>query len=162
MPCLSRIAAHLNQRFAHGGIQLPPADLAQRRRGQLSQSGWSIGYLFGADEQGDYRDDYAHHPVSGDEHRRLRANGERECLPALHGPDPDRDDPAATPCASRAWQAENQRIAALLMAKGFGVPGGAPGVPVRTRGRPSTPPGEAHARPGLVTRAHPGASRVYG
>ena len=69
MPYLSRIAAHFNQHVAHWGIQLPPADLAQRRRGQLSQSGWSIGYLFGANERGDYLNYYAHHPVSGDEHR---------------------------------------------------------------------------------------------
>ena len=139
MPYLSQIAAHCNQRFAHGGIQRPPADLAQRRRGQLSQYGWSIGYLFGTAEQGDYLDDDAHHPVSGNEHRRLRANGERECLPAVQWPDPDQDDPAATPCASRAWQAENQRIAARLTAKGFGIPAGAPGVPVRTRGRANHP-----------------------
>lgn len=141
MPYLSRIAAHFNRRFAHWGIQLPPADLAQRQRGQLSQSGWCIWYLFGADEQGDYLDYYAHHPVSGDEHRRLRTNGGRECLPALHwpDPDPDRDDPAETPPPADALWAENQRIAALLTAKGFGVPAGAPGVPVHTRGRPLHP-----------------------
>ena len=139
MPYLSRIAAHFNQRFAHWGIQLPPADLAQRRRGQLSQSGWCIWYLFDADEQGDYLDYYAHHPVSGDEHRRLRANGGRECLPALQWPDPERDDPAETPCESRALRAENLRIAALLTAKGFGIPAGAPGVPVRIRRRPNHP-----------------------
>ena len=104
MPYLSRIAAHFNQHFAHWGIQLPPADLAQRRRGQLSQSGWSIGYLFGANE--------------------------------LQWGDPDRDDPAANPCESRAWQAKNRRSAALRTAKGFGIPDGAPGVPVRPRGQP--------------------------
>ena len=139
MPYLSRIAAHFNQRFAHWGIQLPPADLAQRRRGQLSQSGWSIWYLFGADEQGDYLDYYAHHPVSGDEHRRLRANGGRECLPARQWPDPELDDLAATPGPGDALLAENQRIAALLTAKGFGVPDGAPGVLDSGRGRPLHP-----------------------
>ena len=139
MPYMPKIAAHCNQRFAHGGIQLPPADLAQRRRGQLSQYGWSIGYLFGTAEQGDYLDDDAHHPVSGDEHRRLRANGGRECLPALQWPDPDQDDPAATPCASRALRAGNRRIAARLTAKGFDIPTGAPGVPVHTRGRANHP-----------------------
>lgn len=131
MSDLPRIAIHFNQRFAHWGIQLPPADLAQRRRGQLSQSGWCIWYLFGADEQGDYLDYYAHHPISGDEHRRLRANGGRECLPALQWPDPELDDPAD------AWRAENQRIAALLAAKGFDLPDDAPGVPLRTRGLPT-------------------------
>lgn len=32
MSDLPRIAIHFNQRFAHWGIQLPPADLAQRHR----------------------------------------------------------------------------------------------------------------------------------
>jgi hypothetical protein len=85
-PCpsyLSTIERHFNDQFRPYGIHLPPADLALRRRGRLDQAGWTIWYLFGSDDQGDYLDFYATHRQWVDMHRRLRAHGGRECLPAL-------------------------------------------------------------------------------
>ena len=119
MSDLPKIESHFNQRFRHWDIRLPPADLAQRRRGKLVAAGWVIWYLFGADEQGEYLDYYASHRLS-DEHRRLRANGGRECLPSLQWAPASAEDSEEAQRLVADCQAENQRIAALLAAKGFG------------------------------------------
>jgi len=123
MSDLTKIESHFNHRFRHWDIRLPPEDLAQRRRGKLVAAGWAIWYLFGADDQGEYLDYYASHRLN-DEHRRLRANGGRECLPSLQWANPLADDPDNPEEAQRLaadCHAENQRIVALLAAKGFGL-----------------------------------------
>ncbi len=119
MSDLSTIERHFNDQFRRYGIHLPPADLALRRRGRLDQAGWTIWYLFGRDDQGDYLDFYATHRQWADMHRRLRARGGRECLPALQEVDPDSLDPAEVRRLRAACEAVNRPIAALLAAKGF-------------------------------------------
>lgn len=126
MSDLSIIERHFNDQFRHYGIHLPPADLVLRRRGRLDQAGWTIWYLFGRDEQGDYLDFYATHRQWADMHRRLRARGGRECLPALQGVDPDILDPAEVRRLRAACEAANRPIVALLAAKGFSSQPGEP------------------------------------
>ena len=62
---------------------MPPEALTTRQPGRLSASGWTIHYLFGTDEQGDYLDFYAQHRMTNDRHVRIRATGETEMLPAI-------------------------------------------------------------------------------
>ena len=133
MSDLSKIESHFNQRFRHWDIRLPPADIGQRQRGKLVQAGWVIWYLFGADEQGEYLDYYATHRMSGDEHRRLRANGGRECLPSLQWAFASSEDPAEARRLEADFYAENRRIAALLEAKGFACQGDEPAATLINR-----------------------------
>jgi hypothetical protein len=50
------IEERFSQTFAKWGIRLPPEDVAARRRGKIVKAGWSIWYLFAADETGKYSD----------------------------------------------------------------------------------------------------------
>jgi hypothetical protein len=80
---MNEIETQFNAAFSHWNIRLPPEDLAQRRRGKIVQAGWTIWYLFGADEHGDYLDYYATHHMTNDRHVRLYANGRSEGLPTM-------------------------------------------------------------------------------
>lgn len=128
MSDLTKIVTMFNRRYAHWSIQLPPEDIALRRRGRILQAGWTIWYLFGADEQGEYLDVYASHRMTCDRHDRLRDTGAVESLPALESFYLVADDPAETQRQADAFYAENQRIAAMLEAKGFTLDGDEPGA----------------------------------
>ena len=115
------IARLFAEYFAHWQITLPPEDVAGRRRGQASGSGWRITYLFGADERGEYLDFYATHRMTNERHERIYADGHSESLPA---PLPFMVFPAnATPedkeRIQREYYEHNREIGALLRAKGF-------------------------------------------
>ena len=55
------IESKFNERFSLWKIHLPRGAVKQRKRGKIVQAGWSIWYLFGSDEKGDYMDYYASH-----------------------------------------------------------------------------------------------------
>ncbi|HYF62598.1 MAG TPA: hypothetical protein VD886_07265 [Herpetosiphonaceae bacterium] len=107
--------------FAHWTIALPPADVERRQRGHISAAGWSIHYLFGADERGEYLDFYATHRMTNERHERLYADGGSESLPA---PLPFMVFPADASPEDREriqqeYYAHNREVGALLRAKGF-------------------------------------------
>ena len=107
--------------FAHWQITLPPGHVERRERGHVSGSGWSIAYLFGSDERGEYLDFYATHRMTNERHERLYADGGSESLPAplpfmVFPPNATPEDKARI---EREYYAHNQQVGALLRAKGF-------------------------------------------
>ena len=120
---MNEIETQFNAAFSHWNIRLPPEDLAQRRRGKIVQAGWTIWYLFGADEHGDYLDYYATHHMTNDRHVRLYANGRSEGLPTMQEFRRGSEDPEEDARLEAEYHAENRRIGHLLAAKGFGPHG---------------------------------------
>ena len=133
MSALPKIEAKFNEFFSTWGIRLPPEAMAHRQRGRILQAGWVVWYLFAVDDQGEYLDFYATHRMAGDHHRRLRANGGRECLPTLQMMYAASADPEEAQRLADAFYAENQRVADLLAAKGFCLQGDEPGLTVINR-----------------------------
>ena len=121
------IEDRFSQTFSTWGFRLPPEDVAARRRGKIVKAGWSIWYLFGSDETGDYLDYYASHRMTDDEHVRIRSDGQVESLPTISSIRICSDDPEEDKKLEAAYLAENRRIARLLEEKGFGLSGNEPG-----------------------------------
>jgi hypothetical protein len=124
---MDEIEAQFNAEFAHWSIRIPPEDIAQRRRGRILHAGWAIWYLFGSDEMGEYLDYYASHRMTDDRHVRIGACGRCEALPTIHGFRRSSEDPTEDARLAAEYYAENQRVAKLLEAKGFGMRGDEPG-----------------------------------
>ena len=119
--------AKFNAEFAQWRIRLPRRDVAQRRPGRILKAGWAIWYLFGADDRGEYLDYYSAHRMCGDDHTRLYADGGSEDLDVIIQFRRSSFDPVEDARLAAAYFAENQRIAAMLEAKGFGLYGDEPG-----------------------------------
>jgi hypothetical protein len=124
---VNSIQSNFEHDFRLWAIRLPDEDLALRQRGKIVESGWAIWYLFGSDEKGEYLDYYASHRMTDDSHVRLYADGDKEQLPTLGGLRLASADPERAAILEAEYFAENQQIAALLEAKGFGVVGDEPG-----------------------------------
>ena len=80
---MDKIAQIFESYFGQWDIRLPDDALKARRSGRLSAAGWTIRFLFGTDEHGEYLDFYAEHHMTNDRHVRIRASGETEILPAI-------------------------------------------------------------------------------
>ena len=80
---MERLAQIFEAYFGQWDIRLPAEALATRQPGQLQMAGWTIHYLFGSDERGDYLDFYATHRMTNDRHVRIRMSGETEMLPTI-------------------------------------------------------------------------------
>ena len=61
---MHQIEQAFTRRFAHWAIALPKTAVTARLRGEIKKAGWSIQYLFGEDERGEYLDYYASHLVA--------------------------------------------------------------------------------------------------
>jgi hypothetical protein len=125
---MDEIVRRFNAEFVTWNITLPPEDVAGRKRGKISRSGWAIWYLFGADEKGEYLDYYASHRMTNDRHVRIYWTGEEEGLPTigemwLGGRTPEEDKRLEA-----EFLAKNERVAQLLEEKGFGIEGDEPGA----------------------------------
>jgi hypothetical protein len=123
MPTIDEVFA---QHFETWHIRLPARDVAERRRGRIVCNGWAIWYLFGSDEQGQYLDYYAAHRMTSDAHVRIRPDGRCEHLPTLSSLRVASEDPIEDARLEAEFHAENQRVARLLEAKGFGLAGDEP------------------------------------
>lgn len=122
---MDKIAEQFNFRFHRWEIELPPDDIAQRRRGKIQKGGWVVWYLFGRDETGEYLDVYAQHRNCED-HYRLYESGERKNLPTPWDVYPVTGDPVADAKEKEAFLAHNQEVGKLLANKGFGMEGDEP------------------------------------
>lgn len=80
---MKNIEKRFNDVFSSWDIRLPEKDVTNRRRGKIFEAGWTIWYLFGSDERGEYLDYYASHRVTTDQHTRIYANGNEEDLPVI-------------------------------------------------------------------------------
>lgn len=114
------IAEVFNKQFSTWDIVLPEEDLLNKRRGKIEQRGWSIWYLFGADELGEYLDYYSYHRMGGDDHTRIRADGVKEDLAAVESFRACSPDPIEDARLEEEFFAKNLAISAMLDAKGFG------------------------------------------
>lgn len=125
---LWRIEAFFNEYFSNWGITLPPEDVRERRRGKIVAAGWSIWYLFGSDERGEYLDFYdSHRMKGGDDHVRIWEDGHREGLPAISSSRLGSKDPEEDARLEAEHRQETQRVAKMLEEKGFGMEGDEPG-----------------------------------
>lgn len=123
MPTIDEVFA---EHFESWHIRLPARDVAERRRGKIVRDGWAIWYLFGSDDQGEYLDYYAAHRMTSDAHIRIRPDGRCENLPTLSSLRVLSKDPIKDARLEAEFHAENQEVARLLEAKGFGLAGDEP------------------------------------
>jgi len=105
--------------FAAWSIGLPDDDVVCRRRGSISVAGWSISYLFGSDEKGEYLDYYSQHRMTSDSHMRLYADGRVEGLPAMQDLRLCSEDPVEDERLKAEYFDHNHRIGEMLREKGF-------------------------------------------
>ncbi len=124
---MNEVENRFNSTFSNWGIRLPPEDIANRSRGKIVEAGWAIWYLFGSDENGEYLDYYASHRMTEDSHVRIYVDGHEEYLPEIVGMRLASEDPEEDARLEAEYYAENQRVARMLEAKGFGAEGDEPG-----------------------------------
>lgn len=110
-----------NQFFQTWKIVLPPEALETRQRGELHGSGWTIQYLFGQDEQGEYLDFYATHRMTNDRHMRIYTTGEVISLeaPLEFMVFPQNSTEEEQERIREQYYSENRRIYNDLHKKGF-------------------------------------------
>ena len=123
---MPRIEEQFAESFKNWGIRLPDEAVEAHTRGKINKEGWSIWYLFGSDEQGEYLDYYATHRMTNDSHIRIREDSSVEALPSLAEMFIGSDDPAEHARLKAKSIEENRKIAQLLEAKGFGLSGDEP------------------------------------
>src|SRR5438477_12918830 len=126
MADMKKIESEFNKEFSYWDIRLPADDIAQRRRGKIAKEGWAIWYLFGTDEKGEYLDYYASHRMTNDRHERIYSDGRRG-LPSLNDMREASKDPEEDARLQAEFYDRNQKIAAMLEEKGFGIEGDEPG-----------------------------------
>lgn len=123
---MQKAAEQFADHFKNWDIHLPEDAVQAHERGKINKAGWSIWYLFGSDEQGEYLDYYASHRMTIDSHVRIRADGAVEHLPALEEMFVGSDDPAEHARLKAEFLRGNREIGQLLDAKGFGLSGDEP------------------------------------
>jgi hypothetical protein len=117
---LRRVANEFAKRFANWSITLPLDDIARRRAGQIRDHGWSIRYIFGSDERGEYLEYYAIHRMTNDRRLRIYASGEVESQPAIEEAFFYRSEiPGDEDRAKQAYLEHNQAVAEELKSLGL-------------------------------------------
>ena len=117
----SLIAARFAGYFDRRQICLPEEALSTRQRGEIRSHGWSIQYLFGADQEGEYLDFFANHRMTNARHERIYASGAMQRLPTYeefivypaHATQEEREK------IDEAYQSHNAAVSELLRQKGF-------------------------------------------
>ena len=123
---MPRIEEQFADHFKNWRIRLPDEGVEARSRGKINKAGWSIWYLFGSDEQGEYLDYYSTHRMTTDFHTRIREDGSAESLPVLEEMFIGSNNPAEHARLKAKFVEENRKIAQLLETKGFGLSGDEP------------------------------------
>ena len=120
---MRRIEEHFSRAFQVWRIQLPREAVEKRRRGKIVEAGWTIWFLFGSDEDGEYLDYYSSHRMTNDSHVRIYEDGRVELLESLDEWRPTSDDPDENARLENEFWDHNERVSRLLEAKGFGLQG---------------------------------------
>ena len=129
---MHKIEEAFNSSFANWDICLPESAIKARERGRIVERGWTIWYLWGSDEDGDYLDYYASHRMTNDRHVRLRADGRRENLETVQEFRVEPRDPAKAEQAKADFHARNREVRRVLDEKGFTLDEGVhPSVAIR-------------------------------
>ena len=118
---MEKIEEAFNRTFSNWEIRLPSEDIASRQSGKIVQAGWTIWFLFGSDENGEYLDYYSSHRMTNDTHVRIHADGSKEYLEALNegyvvsqGASPEE-----VAQAKENFYRRNKAVAKMLNEKGF-------------------------------------------
>lgn len=116
----SSIGQHIvnfNESFETWEIELPKEAVENQQRGKIVKSGWTIWYLFGRDEAGDYLDYYASHRMTNDRHVRLYANGSSKGLNSYSSMRKVSDDPEEDRRLENEFWQHNERVSQELESK---------------------------------------------
>jgi hypothetical protein len=118
---MSELATKFAEQFAASKIKLPAKNLRTKVRGQIRKAGWTIQFLFGVDDRGEFLDYYATNKFTSDSHARIYADGTIVPLPAIseivifpHGASHEDEQRIVAAHAD-----ENRRVAKMLKKKGF-------------------------------------------
>lgn len=114
---------NFNRSFETWEIELPKEAVENQQRGKIVKSGWTIWYLFGRDEAGDYLDYYASHRMTNDSHVRLYADGSFKGLDSYRSMRRVSDDPEEDRRLEKEFWEHNERVSRELESKGFGLEG---------------------------------------
>ncbi len=115
--------ANFNKSFETWDIELPEEAVKNQKRGKIVKRGWTIWYLFGTDETGDYLDYYASHRMTNDRHVRLYSDGSSRALDAYLSMRIVSDDPEEDRRLENEFWERNEHISRELESKGFGLQG---------------------------------------
>ncbi len=108
-----------NRSFANWDICLPKSAVKARERGRIVERGWTIWYVCGSDDGGEYLDYYASHRMTNDRHVRLHADGRSESLETVQDSYVLPKDPAKAEQAKAKFRARNRAVRRMLDEKGF-------------------------------------------
>lgn len=102
-------------------MHLPDEALEARTAGRVEGSGWSIRYLFGADEHGEYLDFYACNRFTNDRHVRIYESGKAEVLETYWDGFiyPGDASPEQIDAARKEYYEHNRAVGRELERKGF-------------------------------------------
>ena len=114
---------NFNKSFEVWDIELSKEAVENRQLGKIVKSGWTIWYLFGTDEAGEYLDYYASHRMTNDRHVRLYADGGSKGLDSYWSMRRISDDPEEDKRLESEFWEHNERVSQQLEAKGFGLKG---------------------------------------
>ncbi len=131
---MRRIEAQFRESFSYWRLELPREAVQNRQRGKIVEAGWTIWYLFGADERGEFLDYYSSHRMTSDSHVRLYDDGRVEGLESLWEMRQSSNDPDEEERLKAEFWEHNERVARLLEAKGFGLQGDEHGSAIVRRG----------------------------
>ncbi len=131
---MRRIEKNFSQSFQVWRIELPRDAVENRRRGKIVEAGWTIWYLFGSDDSGEYLDYYSSHRMTNDSHVRIYEDGRVEGLESLWEMRRSSEDPDEDARLENEFWEHNEGVAKLLEAKGFGLTGDEHGSAIVNRG----------------------------
>lgn len=114
---------NFNRCFETLEIELPKEVAENQQRGKIVKRGWTIWYLFGRDEVGDYLDYYASHRMTNDRHVRLYADGSSKALNSYCRMRKISYDPEENRRLENEFWEYNERVSRELESKGFGLEG---------------------------------------
>lgn len=120
---MRRIAEQFKQSFSVWRIELPREAVEHRRPGKIVEAGWTIWFLFGSDDSGEYLDYYSSHRMTNDSHVRIYEDGRVAGLESLWEMRKSSDDPEENARLENEFWEHNERVSQLLEAKGFGLQG---------------------------------------
>ena len=120
---MRRIDEQFSQAFQVWRIRLPREAVKNRRRGKIVEAGWTIWFLFGSDESGEYLDYYASHRMTSDSHVRIYDDGRVEGLESQRDIRLTSEDPEEDARLKAEFWGHNERVARILEKKGFGLQG---------------------------------------
>jgi hypothetical protein len=132
----ARIREVFERTFSRWELQLPAGAIERAEAGGIQRAGWTVRYIFGADDEGSYLEYYATHRMTNDTRVRIYGSGRSEELDAIwEFASWDPTKPGDEERANREYREHNQRLAEELKRLGL-YPSGDINAFLRTEGLP--------------------------